>query len=74
MRLNTAPPEQALTLKTIEGGMELRRRLSELGLTTGVRMEVIRTTGSGPILIRVSESKIAIGRGIAAHIEVEPIS
>ena len=71
MMLHTAPIATPLTLRAIVGGQEIRRRLTELGLTTGIRFEIIQVAGSGPILLRISGSKIAIGRGMAAHIEVE---
>jgi len=70
MLLNAAPAGQPLTLKNITGGTEVRRRLSELGLTTGMRFEIVQIARSGPILLRIAGSKIALGRGMASHIEV----
>lgn len=71
MLLNQAPVGKTLTLKSVLGGKEIRRRLTELGLTTGIRFEIVQFTGAGPVLLRVAGSKIAIGRGMASHIEVE---
>lgn len=71
MPLTAAPSGKKLTLKAIAGGREMRRRLSELGLTTGIQFEIIQACGGGPLLLRVAGSKIAIGRGMARHIEVD---
>jgi len=70
MPLTSAPSGKPLTLTSIVGGREIRSRLSELGLTPGISFEIIQACGRGPLLLRVAGSKIAIGRSMARHIEV----
>ncbi|MGB9668631.1 MAG: FeoA family protein [Thermosulfidibacteraceae bacterium] len=48
-------------------------RLTGMGLRIGQVAEIVRNAGSGPIIVRVGETSIAIGRGIASKIVVEPI-
>lgn len=49
-------------------------RLYQMGLTPGVVVDVVMNIGRGPIIIRVMGVEIAIGRGIARRIIVEPIN
>ena len=44
-------------------------RVEEMGLRIGKTVEML-TNGSGPILLRVDESRIAMGRGMAMKIMV----
>lgn len=72
MRLVFAPENKTLILKEITGGGNIRRRLSELGLVEGAELELLQSSGSGPVMVRLNGSKIGIGRGMAHQIEVEP--
>jgi ferrous iron transport protein A len=55
----------------ILGGYGLVRRLVSLGLTIGVELFIINN--QGPIIIKLGDSNIAIGRGIARKVLVEEI-
>jgi len=44
-------------------------RVEEMGLRTGKIVEML-SNGSGPLLLRVDESRIAISRGMAMKISV----
>lgn len=58
----------------IDGGWGLRRHLEQLGIHPG---DVISVAGTGafhgPILIEVHGSRVALGRGVAYRIRVEPL-
>ena len=43
---------------------------TNMGLRPGKRVEMIKNSGSGPILLRVDECRIAMGRGAAMKIYV----
>ena len=58
-------------LRSIEGGRQMRGRLAALGLLPGTELEVIQNSGKGPFVVGVRGSRIVIGRGMAARIEVE---
>jgi Fe2+ transport system protein FeoA len=58
-------------LKKITGGRQLRGRLAALGLLPGTELEVVQNSGHGPFVVSVRGSRIVIGRGMAARIEVE---
>ncbi len=68
--LTMAGRGQTVRLARITAGRRLTHRLSELGLTPGVRFEVLHDHG-GPLLLAVRDSRLALGRGMASQILVE---
>ena len=59
---------------TLGGGAGFLRKLADLGIYTGSRIEVIRSTkGYGPMILSVKGSRFALGRGVAARILVRPV-
>jgi len=57
----------------IRGGRSVVRRLSAMGLTPGTEVTVLRAAPmSGPLELRVRGCNLAVGRGIADKIFVEP--
>ena len=67
--LSTISTGQTVQLARIDAGRRLKHRLTELGLTPGVKVTIIQNNG-GPILISVRDSRIAIGREMANKIRV----
>ena len=55
------------------GGRGLAGRLASMGLTVGCRLEVLQHRRRGPVLVRVRETRIALGHGEAAKILVEEV-
>jgi len=51
-------------------GKGILLRLKSIGLYPGKIVEVLNNPGHGPILIKVNETRIAIGRGMAMKIMV----
>ncbi len=45
-------------------------RLESLGLREGKTVEVLNNPGRGPLLVKVDESRLALGRGVAMKIRV----
>ena len=66
-----APIGERVRLLSIVGGYGIRRRLAELGLVPGIEFEVINN--SGPFIIAVKGSRVAIGLGIARKVIVMPV-
>jgi len=58
---------------SIEGGHELRSRLSAMGLIPGVEINVLRNSSRGPLLISVMGSSMMLGQGMAEKILVKQI-
>ena len=62
-----------LKIKCVNCGHNFKCRLIDLGLYDGAEIEIIKNDNFGPLLIRVLDSKIALGRGEAAKIYGEKI-
>ncbi len=61
-------------LVEIHGGRRMRKRLADLGLNIGMTLRVIQHNGHGPIILAVKDARMAIGRGMAQRILVEPVT
>jgi ferrous iron transport protein A len=70
--LTMISPGQSVKLVEIIAGRRLRHRLTELGLTPGVELTVMQDQG-GPMLVSVYDSRLALGRGMAQKILVNPL-
>lgn len=57
-------------IQDIKGGRGLVGRLASLGVTSGMKIKVVRNIG-GPLIIATNGTKIAIGRGQALKIFVQ---
>lgn len=58
----------------VRGGRGITRRLTELGLAPGVRVKMVSDSGTtGPVIVRVGDAKIGIGRGMARRVLVRPL-
>ncbi len=68
-RLSDAPQNTILKLVSIDGGRQVRHRLTELGLVLGIELRIVQNHG-GPILVAVHNTRLAIGRGMADKIQV----
>lgn len=44
--------------------------LKDMGLRPGKQIEMLTNSGGGPLLLKVDESRIALGRGMAMKIYV----
>ncbi|MFC1976308.1 ferrous iron transport protein A [Chloroflexota bacterium] len=69
--LTMVKPGQRVKLVDIAAGRRLRHRLTELGLTPGVELKVMQDEG-GPLLLAVHDTRLALGRGMAHKIIVQP--
>ena len=55
----------------VRAGRGLTRRLIAMGIAPGMKVRVLKSSGPGPILIEVGQTRIALGRGVAMKIIVE---
>ncbi|MBL3540249.1 FeoA family protein [Aminivibrio sp.] len=64
------PEGSEVTVARVAGGGEASKRLSELGLVPGVQVSVVRN-GGGPLLLKVGDSRFALGQGMALKVFVD---
>ena len=66
--------EKEAKVISIEGGHGVMRKLYHLGIREGIMIKkVTKTDQSGPVVIKIGHSKVALGRGMAQKIIVEPL-
>jgi len=71
MTLSIIDLGEEVTLIDIDGGRGLRSKLYSMGLVPGATLKILSRSGSGPVMIAVKDSRLAIGRGMAEKIIVE---
>ena len=58
------------TVAELRGGRSFVSRLATLGFTPGALLTVVQNYGRGPLIVRVRDTQIALGRGEADRIYV----
>ena len=56
---------KVVTLVGIQGGRHMRAKLFGMGLLPGTTFTVVSRNGHGPVMLKVKETRLAIGRGMA---------
>ena len=69
MPLSLAEPEKELTIKKLGGTPAIRQHLENLGFTVGETVTLVSALG-GNVIVKVKESRVAIGREMAGKIMV----
>lgn len=55
------------------GGRGFISRLATLGFTPGAPLKMVQNYGSGPLIVRVRDTRIALGRGEAGKVFVHRV-
>lgn len=71
IRLAACTPAVVVALPKIHG---LAKRLISMGITPGSEIQVLHNWGSGPVIVEVHGARLALGRGQAARVVVQPLS
>lgn len=61
-------------VREVGGGKVFASRLAGMGLIVGSRLEVLQNLHHGPVLIRVRDTRIALGRGEAMRVLAEEVA
>jgi ferrous iron transport protein A len=61
---------QSAKIKAINGGYHFNCRATAMGITPDTELAMLQNTGSGPLLIYLRDTQVALGRGEAKKIEV----
>jgi Fe2+ transport system protein FeoA len=73
--LTLADPSHRLQCVAVLGGHGLRRHLAAMGLVPGVAVAVLNSTGpGGPVVIRIRDTRLALGRGMAQKVMVRRVT
>jgi ferrous iron transport protein A len=63
-----------VVFRGVEGARALSNRLAALGLVAGTQLEVLQNSRHGPVLVRVHNTRVALGRNEAQEVIVEEIA
>ena len=75
MPLAMAASGQELRLVGVQGGLQVRQRLGDLGLTPGTILRLVQAEAGAPVIIAFrDDSRLALGRGMAMKLMVGPVS
>jgi ferrous iron transport protein A len=62
---------ESVQIRRMDGGHQFLSRLASLGFTPGARLQVVQNYGHGPIIVRLRDTRVALGRGEANKILVQ---
>ncbi len=65
--------ERGIVLE-LDCGRGLRSRLASMGLTPGTEITMLQNFGHGPLIAKVRDARIALGRGEASKIYVQRVA
>jgi ferrous iron transport protein A len=68
--LDQLAPAASAVVKELRGGREFAGRLAGMGISVGCQIEMLQNPDHGPLLVRVRDTRIALGRGEALKILV----
>lgn len=71
MPLALSSAGDTLVIRKINGQDEVRQHLTELGFIIGDKVSVVSEL-AGNLIVQVKDSRVAINRGTASHIMVDP--
>lgn len=72
MPLSISGENESVRVISVNGGRCLMKRLKDLGIYIGSHLLIIKNDTSGPLIIGINDSRIALGRGEASKIMVRP--
>ena len=72
--LSAVQSGESVQIRRMEGGHQFLSRLASLGFTPGAHLQVIQNYGRGPIIVRLRDTRVALGRGEAQKILVEQLT
>jgi ferrous iron transport protein A len=69
--LSEIPAGESAVVLDFSNGNGIAGRLTSLGFTPGVEVQMTQNFGRGPLIVTVRGTRVALGRGEAAKICVE---
>lgn len=71
--LGQISPGARAVVRRLAGGQGFVSRLAALGFTLGAEVVMMQNFGRGPLIVLVRDTRIALGRGEATRVVVEPV-
>lgn len=61
---------KTVVVKRIDSGHQMKHRLAEMGIIPGEEIDVVKNETGFPVIIRVKETKLMLGKGMCGKIMV----
>lgn len=71
--LSLLPPGASGVVAALPESKGLACRLISLGLTPGAEVHMLQNRGRGAVILEVHGARLALGRGQAERVDVEPV-
>lgn len=71
--LDQLAPKAHAIVTEMRGGRGFISRLAGMGISVGCQLEILQNAARGPLLVRVRDTRIALGRGEASKILVQEL-
>ncbi|SFB25691.1 FeoA family protein [Clostridium frigidicarnis] len=72
MPLNAIGIGKYAEVNNLDGGELMGKKLMEMGVNKGAILEIIRND-AGPLIIKVGETRLVLGRGMAQKVMVREV-
>lgn len=73
MVLSMVQPDEEVEVLAIRGGYSVQQRLEAMGFVPGSSLKMVANQMDGPAIIKIKDSRVALGRGLMHHIMVKPV-
>lgn len=70
VQLGSLKSGQSGVVQKVVGGRAVALRLASLGILPGRKVRVLKNWG--PLIVRIQDNRLALGRGAAQHVMVVP--
>ncbi|MCD4754031.1 MAG: ferrous iron transport protein A [Anaerolineaceae bacterium] len=74
MMLSMIQDGEQVEIVYLRGGHRVRQRLEAMGFVPGVSIHMVTNQMGGPAIVKIKDSRVAVGRGMLHHILVQPPS
>lgn len=74
LRLSELRKGEMAQIESMKGGHQFLSRLASLGFTPGAYLTIVQNFGHGPIIVKLRDTRVALGRGEASKILVERLA
>ena len=71
LKLTDSCSGSMVRINKISGGERFRDKLLSMGLLPGRDIEVLSVRKNGPVIVKINDTRIAIGHGMASKIILE---
>lgn len=72
MPLNFVGIGKFAKINSVQGGENMCKKIMEMGMNTGVVIKIMKND-SGPLIVKVGETRLVLGRGMAQKVMVNEV-